>query len=133
MKKILIITILFLTLVLTGCQKTLEDKDYSDFTHLDHWDLVNEKSTEETLIYYYSPYCAISRSIEDEVTEYFVILENEGVPIFLVHEGLIFEQGEQPVEIIETPSILIYKNNQYVEKISGSIPVLEYLKSRIND
>ncbi len=119
--------------IFTGCQKPLEDKDYKDFNHLDHWDDVSNVSNVETLIFYYSPYCAISRSIEDEVTEYLVILENEGIPVYLVHEGLIFEQGVQPVEIIETPSILIYNHNQYVEKISGSIPVLDYLKARIDD
>ncbi len=132
MKKIFSFITVLLLIFIYGCQKTLKDKDYADFTHLDHWDQVKASSTDETLIYYYSPYCAISQSIEDEVTEYLVILENEGIPIFLVHEGLIFEQGIQPVEVIETPSILNYNNNAYIEKISGSIPVLEYLKARVD-
>jgi len=116
---------------LIGCQKTTEAKRYQDFTHMDHWDQLNDLSDDETLLYYYSPYCAISKSIEVEVSEAFVQLENAGVPIFLIHEGLIYEQGTQPLEIIETPSILVYKNKEFQEIISGSIPVLTYLEDKL--
>jgi hypothetical protein len=131
MKKLLISLIGILFFGLVGCTTTTEAKRYADFTHMDHWDQLNDLTDEETLLYYYSPYCAISKSIEVAVSEAFVRLENAGVPILLIHEGLIYEQGTQPLEIIETPSILVYENKTFQEIISGSIPVLTYLDAKL--
>ena len=100
---------------------------------MDHWDELNTLPDGEVLLFYYSPFCTISKSIEDEVTEYFVILEGEGTPILLIHEGLIFEQGTQPLEVIETPSLLVYNNREFVEIISGAKPVTEYLSAKIDN
>ena len=129
-KKILLCLLIFIFLV--SCQKTLPNKDYADFNHMDHWDELNTLPDGEVLLFYYSPFCTISKSIEDEVTEYFVILEDEGTPILLIHEGLIFEQGEQPLEVIETPSLLVYNNREFVEIISGAKPVTEYLSAKVD-
>ncbi len=129
LKKILLILIIVLSLM--ACQKPLADKDYADFEHMDHWDELNDLPNGEVVLFYYSPYCVISRSIEDEATEYFVILENSGIPVILIHEGLIFEQGTQPLEVIETPSLLIYEDGEFVEIISGAKPVTEYLKAKV--
>ncbi len=131
MKKILLITcILLMTLI--GCTRQIE-KNYEDFDHMDHWDELNNLTEEETYLFYYSPFCKISQSIEDEVTDYFVVLEQRGVPIILIHEGMIFEQGEQPLEIIETPSILVYRDKVFIEIISGAKPVTQYLATKVND
>lgn len=129
-KKFLLI--LLVTISLVACQKTLPNKDYADFEHMDHWDELNDLPDVEVILFYYSPYCVISRSIEDEATEYFVILEDSGIPVILIHEGLIFEQGEQPLEVIETPSLLIYEDREFVEIISGAKPVTEYLSAKVN-
>lgn len=129
-KKILLC--LLISIFLVSCQKTLPNKDYADFNHIDHWDELNTLPDGEVLLFYYSPFCTISKSIEDEVTEYFVILEDEGTPILLIHEGLIFEQGEQPLEVIETPSLLVYNNREFVEIISGAKPVTEYLSAKVD-
>ena len=129
-KKISLCLLIFIFLV--SCQKTLPNKDYADFNHMDHWDELNTLPDGEVLLSYYSPFCTISKSIEYEVTEYFVILEDEGTPILLIHEGLIFEQGEQPLEVIETPSLLVYNNREFVEIISGAKPVTEYLSAKVD-
>lgn len=129
-KKILLC--LLISIFLVSCQKKLPNKDYADFNHMDHWDELNTLPDGEVLLFYYSPFCTISKSIEDEVTEYFVILEDEGTPILLIHEGLIFEQGEQPLEVIETPSLLVYNNREFVEIISGAKPVTEYLSAKVD-
>lgn len=129
MKKIFLFLIIF---TLVACQKALPNKDYADFEHMDHWDELNSLPDGEVLLFYYSPFCTISKSIEDEATEYFVILEEAGTPIILIHEGLIFEQGEQPLEVIETPSLLVYNNREFVEIISGAKPVTEYLSEKID-
>ncbi|MGE4379267.1 MAG: hypothetical protein AB7E16_05140, partial [Candidatus Izemoplasmatales bacterium] len=130
MKKIILVIIIVLTMV--ACQKDLPNKDYIDFNHMEHWDELETLPDGEVLLFYYSPYCVISKSIEDEATEYFVILENAGTPIYLINEGFIFEQGEQPLEVIETPSLLIYNNQEFVEIISGAKPVTEYLSARVD-
>lgn len=131
LKKTILVFIVIFTLV--GCQKSLPEKDYADFEHMDHWDELNELPDGEVILFYYSPYCVISRSIEDEATEYFVILEESGIPVMLIHEGLIFEQGDQPLEVIETPSLLIYEDREFVEIISGAKPVTEYLSAKVNN
>jgi hypothetical protein len=51
----------------------------------------------------------------------------------MVHEGFIYEQGTPPLDMIETPSILIYRNNQYFDIVSGSKPILNYLSSKVNE
>lgn len=127
-----IILIILVTFSLVACQKDLPNKDYADFDHMDHWDELNDLPDGEVILFYYSPYCVISKSIEDEATEYFVILEESGIPVILIHEGLIFEQGEQPLEVIETPSLLIYEDKEFVEIISGAKPVTEYLSIKAN-
>ena len=128
-KKIFFVFLICFSLI--ACQKPLPDKDYSDFEHMDHWDELNSLPDGEVVLFYYSPYCVISKSIEDEATEYFVILEDLGTPVILIHEGLIFEQGTQPLEVIETPSLLIYEDGAFVEIISGAKPVTEYLKVKV--
>jgi hypothetical protein len=128
-----IFLVLVISILLLSCQKSLPNKDYADFEHMDHWDELNTLPDGEVLLFYYSPFCTISKSIEDEVTEYFVILEGEGTPILLIHEGLIFEQGTQPLEVIETPSLLVYNNREFVEIISGAKPVTEYLSAKIDN
>lgn len=126
MKKIIIIGITFILLFLVSCNNSnLPNKDYKDFDHLDHWDTFDDIE-EKTLVFYYSPFCEICKSIEDEVTRYLVILEEDYL-VYLVHEGMIFEQGTPPYEVIEVPSILIYENSQF-EKVSGSKPLLKFLK-----
>jgi len=130
-KYIVLLIIILLSFSLLGCKKTSPDKNYEDFDHIDHWDLLNELPEEETLILYYSPFCAISKSIEDEVTEYFVILEDTGVPIYLIHEGMIYEQGVQPFDVIETPTVLVYVNSVFQEMISGAKPIQEYLAAKV--
>jgi hypothetical protein len=135
-RKILSTIMIGITLILmVSCQSggsTLANKNYEDFQHIDHWDDVNTFPDEETILYYYSPYCEICQAIQDQATEYLVILESNGVPIYMVHEGFIYEQGTPPLEIIETPSILIYRNQRYVEKVSGSKPILNYLENKAN-
>ena len=128
-KKIFFVFLICFSLI--ACQKPLPDKDYADFEHMDHWDELNSLPDGEVVLFYYSPYCVISKSIEDEATEYFVILEDLGTPVILIHEGLIFEQGTQPLEVIETPSLLIYEDGAFVEIISGAKPVTEYLKAKV--
>jgi hypothetical protein len=108
-------------------------KKYDDFTHIDHWDETKQFTEEETLVFYYSPYCEICQSIQGEATEYLVTLENQDIPIYMVHEGFIYEQGTPPLDMIETPSILIYRNNQYFDIVSGSKPILNYLSSKVNE
>ncbi len=132
-KKTLVLVVIALSVFMISCKKPLPNKNYEDFEHIDHWDQLNDLTDEETFLFYYSPFCPISRSIEDDVTEYFVILENDGLTIYLIHEGMIYQQGEQPLEIIETPSILIYENKEFKEIISGSKPVLDFLEARVNN
>lgn len=132
MKKILILALSIFSFLLVSCNK-LPDKNYEDFNHMDHWDELNNLTDVETILFYYSPFCTISQSIEEEATEYFVMLEEEGVPIYLIHEGMIFEQGEQPLEVIETPSILVYKNKEFQEIISGAKPVINFLKGKFHN
>lgn len=134
MKKLLILMGFWLIILgFIGCTQTTQTKTYADFTHMDHWDQLNDLTDQETLLFYYSPYCSISKSIETVVSKAFVTLENEGVPIYLIHEGLIYEQGTQPLEIIETPSILVYENKTFKEIISGSIPVTTYLEEKLEE
>ncbi len=134
-KHILLTFIMFVSVsLLIGCQDNeLPDKDYKDFTHIDHWDETNNFTNEETIVFYYSPYCEICQSIQDEATQYLVILENRNMPIYMVHEGMIYEQGTPPLDMIETPSILVYKNGVFDEIISGSKPILNYLSEKTDD
>lgn len=108
-------------------------KKYDDFTHIDHWDETNQFTAEETLVFYYSPHCEICQSIQEEATAYLVILENKNIPIYMARGGFIYEQGTPPLDMIETPSILIYRNNQYFDIVSGSKPILNYLSSKVNE
>ena len=125
MKKIIIAVIILMLVCLVGCDNNnLPNKDYKDFNHLDHWDYFDDIE-EKTIIFYYSPFCEICKSIEGKVTGYLVILEQDH-PVYLVHEGMIYEQGTPPYDVIEVPSILVYENNQF-EKISGSKPLLKFL------
>lgn len=109
------------------------NKSYSDFNHIDHWNETDQFQDGETIVFYYSPYCEICQSIQSEVTEYLVMLEDDGYPIYMVHEGFIYQQGTPPLDLIETPSILIYKNQDFDDIISGSNPILNYLSNKVNE
>ncbi|MFP4478612.1 MAG: hypothetical protein ACLFPM_04190 [Candidatus Izemoplasmatales bacterium] len=129
-KKITIpLLLLMISLLLISCKESLPNKNYEDFPHIDHWnDTLN--FSDETIVFYYSPYCEICQAIQDEATEYLVILEEKGYPVYMIHEGMIYEQGTPPRDIIETPSILVYKNKELDEMISGSKPILNYLSNK---
>lgn len=135
-KKIFTMTFIIITLFIFGaCQgqsSTIESKKYEDFQHIDHWDDINQFTDEETLVFYYSPYCEICQSIQAQATQYLTTLEANGLPIYMVHEGFIYQQGTPPLDHIETPSILIYRNRVFDEKISGSKPILNYLETKTN-
>jgi len=92
-----------------------------------------ESLTGTTLILYYSPYCEICKSIEAEVAPALAFLAEAGYTVFLINEGFIYEQGTPPLELIEVPSILVYQNHELDEKISGSIPILRYLESKLQE
>lgn len=134
-KKICLIILSLVTIVsFISCDNNeTPTKKYDDFTHIDHWDQTSQFTKEETLVFYYSPYCEICQAIQDEATEYMVIIENNDIPIYMVHEGFIYQQGTPPLDMIETPSILIYKNNEFYDIVSGSKPILNYLSSKVND
>ncbi|MFO7969395.1 MAG: hypothetical protein R6U15_04715 [Candidatus Izemoplasmatales bacterium] len=132
MKKIAILSIFILFTFLFSCNNNdIADKNYEDFNHIDHWDEF-QTFEDDVIAVYYSPFCEICQSIEDEVTEYMVILEAE-YSVYVIHGGMIFEQGEPPYKNIETPSVIVYKNGEFIDLISGSKPIINYLSSLIDD
>jgi len=110
---------------------TTEPIHYTDFDHLDHWDQLNDLTDDRTLLFYYSPHCAICKSIESEVAPLLFDLKSRGIVVFLINEGMIYQQGTPPLELIEVPSILIYQGQTYLDIVSGSKPVLEFLDSEM--
>ncbi|MFP4286719.1 MAG: thioredoxin family protein [Candidatus Izemoplasmataceae bacterium] len=125
MKKLFISLLLSTILILAGCSESEEPKSYDKFNHIDHWDQLNDLGDGLTLIYYYSPYCEVCIGIESEVTSQLVKLEDT-YTIYLIDDGEIYEQGEQPFET-RIPSLFIFENGILIESILGSIPVLDYL------
>lgn len=136
-KTAMILVLIVFSFILVGCQKndeaiTIPNKNYADFDHIDHWDDVQNFESGEVLVFYYSPHCEICKAIQSEATQYLVIIEHNQIPIYMIHEGMIYLQGTPPLDMIETPSILIYQDNEFSYKVSGSIPILNYLKDKAN-
>ncbi len=122
--------ICFFVVALAGCHKEPEPeaKSYDKFNHIDHWNDLEDIGSDFTIIYYYSPFCEVCISLEDEVTGYLQELEDD-YTIYLIDDGMIYEQGEPPFTTRGVPAVFIYDNGTFQEMINGSTPVVEYLSS----
>ena len=121
-----------LVISLAACANEPEAKSYEHFDHIDHWDDLDDIDTDFTIIYYYSPFCDICISLEDEVTGYLKRLETD-YTIYLIDDGMIYEQGEPPFETRGVPALFIYDDGTFQEMINGSKPVVDYLSNRVEN
>lgn len=114
-------------LLLYGCQSS-NPKSYSDFPHINHWDEILDMKSDVTILYLYSPTCRVCQSIKEPVLELFDFLQAH-VAVYLVHSGLIYGQGEPPVEVESVPSLIILEFGEYHELIRGPNHVVDYLEA----
>jgi hypothetical protein len=123
---------LVFTLVACSSEEEPEVTSYEYFDHIDHWDDLDDIGTDFTIIYYYSPFCDICISLKDRVTGYLKTLESE-YTIYLIDEGMIYEQGEPPFETRGVPALFIYDDGTFQKMINGSKPVVNYLSDRVEN
>lgn len=109
-----------------------EAKSYEQFNHIEHWDELDNIGSDFTIIYYYSPFCDVCISLEDEVTGYLGTLETD-YTVYLIDDGMIYEQGEPPFETRGVPALFIYDDGTFQESINGSTPVVDYLSNLVEN
>lgn len=126
-----LISLVFVSLLLIGCQSN-EPLSYSDFPHIDHWDDVETMHEATTILYLYSPTCELCRSIEEPALLHFSELQAH-VAVYLVHAGLIYGQGQPPVDVESVPTLIILKNGEFHELVRGPNHVLDYLVKTLNE
>jgi len=114
-------------LLLYGCQGS-NPKSYSDFPHINHWDDLHSMTSEVTILYLYSPTCQLCQSIEEPVLELFDDLQAH-VAVYLVHSGLIYGQGEPPVDVESVPSLIVLEYGEFRELIRGPNHVVDFLEA----
>jgi thiol-disulfide isomerase/thioredoxin len=133
MRKLLNLMAFISLLFLFSCNETTTQapKGYDDFAHIEHWDELSDLPDGNIIIYYYSPYCEVCQAMKEEVLEKLDQLEEDYV-IYLISEGMIYEQGEPPFETKGVPALFIYNDGDYSEMLLGSKPVLEYLSSKLD-
>lgn len=128
MKRLLLIFVI--TILLIGCNNS---KSYNDFEHIRHWDDLDQLEGENTVIYYYSPFCDICINLEDEVSKLMYEISSD-YEVYLVDAGEIFEEGNPNFEVQENvPALLIFEDTVFQEWIVGSSNVIMFLEEAIKN
>ena len=99
--------------------------EYSEFDHIDTFDDVETQPEGTYYVYFYSPFCGYCNQIKEDMLEY-IENEPEGIKMYLL-DGSQLPDYSNDYGVTGTPAVLHVVDNEFVEKVSGSISVLEFL------